>query len=132
MPFDESMFESNELMQTYWDRSTQERESSTVDYRAERHDEFDELRHLSETTFDSVVVGQQQQQPKVDAIVEPLEAPPTVVQVNQSLDSNDPVVKPLMADPAPANDNTGVIVLVSVLVFILIIYLLSQANSVRY
>jgi hypothetical protein len=83
VPIDEKLFESNEMMREYWDRSTQNRGVHFVpEVRAEDNDEFAELRSATAMEFeanDDVVVVQAPLTAKsTDAIVKPKAAASTV------------------------------------------------------
>lgn len=126
------MFESNELMRSYWERSTQDREDVAAEsLRIEQYmpEDLAELQTLSGATFDAVVVGAHKRAIE-DAVVKPLMAdevpPPT------EAPAAAPVVEP--AQPAglrttPGNNNANAtfwVALVSVLVFILLAYIASR------
>ena len=77
VPVDEKLFESNEMMREYWDRSTQNRGVHFVpDVRAE-DDEFDELRSATADNFvpnsdvAEVVVAAPLRAATMDAVVTP-------------------------------------------------------------
>lgn len=72
VPIDEKLFESNEMMREYWDRSTQNRGVHFVpDVRAE--EDFEELRSLTAEAYDSIeeIVEAPMRAETMDAVVTP-------------------------------------------------------------
>lgn len=62
VPIDESLFESNEMMRAYWERSTENRNVHFVAdlrYEEDTPDDFAELRALSMETFTASTVVQE-------------------------------------------------------------------------
>jgi len=54
VPFDETLFEANDMMKSYWERSTENREENFVrDVRTEEQDLPVELRELRQMTLDA-------------------------------------------------------------------------------
>jgi hypothetical protein len=85
VPFDETLFEANDMMKSYWERSTENRTENFVrDVRTEEQDLPEELRELRQLTLDSFGENQVAEKPEdlgevvgqpeaatVDAIVRP-------------------------------------------------------------
>lgn len=137
MPFDESMFESNELMRTYWERSTQERDSmDSESLRVEQYmpEDLAELSSLSSATYDALVVGATKRIVQ-DAVVKPLMAdvaadePVAAAPVEPVAPLSFQAFRGTPSGPGPFNDNanqTFWVSLVSVLVFLILAYVASR------
>lgn len=66
VPFDESLFEANDMMKSYWERSTENRSDNFVrDVRTEEHDLPEELRELRQMTLDSFTERPSTEEPVV-------------------------------------------------------------------
>ena len=88
VPFDETLFESNEMMRNYWDRATQKRSSAF-----DSAEEEDELRDLTIASFDQNVVRY--------STVEDSQKKKTV-DVKASEPAAEPAAAPASAPAAPA------------------------------
>jgi hypothetical protein len=96
MPFDETLFESNELMRTYWERSTENRSFEASDSNVEEREqmvpyEFEELRELTKKSFEATMAQKQVVEQVIDVPSEPsvLDAVVVPLAVTRSVSSTN-------------------------------------------
>lgn len=139
LPFDESLFEANELMRTYWERSTQDRDDHEYEGLKEERmlpEDFADLRAASKEAFlnraGSTVVGAPARA-NIDAVVKPLstEAPVAPVTEEPAAPEAAPEAAPAPAPRTLSGADTAWVILAVVAVFVILVFLLGRTNRYR-